>query len=240
MLQRFLSVAHADRALRLFRKLAGHDVGEWAITGGLAVEIHLLRHGRRPSIRFLNDIDFVADSFDCIPETLAGDFLFRHIHPLDPRGKIILQFVDSDNAVRMDVFRACGATMTRASRFDILTGTIQIVSVEDLLARTARLTLDLADGTPVPRKYARDFLRLLELADAGQVETAWQDHRKPKHPVTFAETNRLLQDLIPARPELLITPRFSRNTDELCLRCAPTAAFHLADPNLIVSLLGYC
>src|SRR5271169_1571054 len=110
MLERFLSVAHADRALSVFGKLVGHDVGQWALTGGLAVEIHLLRHGRRPSIRSLSDLDFIARSFDCIPETLAGDFLFRHIHSLDPPGKTILQFIDPDSAMRIDVFRATVAT----------------------------------------------------------------------------------------------------------------------------------
>jgi hypothetical protein len=50
----------------------------------------------------------------------------------------------------------------------------------------------------------------------------------------------LLQTLILSRPELLITPRYSHDTKELCPRCEPTAAFQLADPNRIVSLLGYC
>lgn len=58
----------------------------------------------------MNDIDFVTDSFDCIPESLADDFLFRHVHPFDPPGKTILQFIDAESALRVDVFRACGAT----------------------------------------------------------------------------------------------------------------------------------
>jgi MacB-like periplasmic core domain len=32
----------------------------------------------------LSDIDFVAPAIECIPETLARDFLFRHVHPFDP------------------------------------------------------------------------------------------------------------------------------------------------------------
>jgi hypothetical protein len=65
-------------------------------------------------------------------------------------------------------------------------------------------------------------------------------HRKPKHPATFGESNRLLQHLILTRPQLLITAHYSHDTKELCPRCEPTAAFRLADPNLIVALLGYC
>lgn len=223
-----------------FGKLARHDIGHWALTGGFAVEIHLLRVGRQPSIRVLNDLDFVAGSFDCIPETLAADFVFRHIHSLDPPGKTMLQLVDADNGMRIDVFRACGATMSRAFRLNLPAGAIRVISLEDLAARTARLTLDLAEGVAVPSKHASDFLRLTELVDPSQVEIAWQDHRKPKHPATFAESNRLLQHLILTRPQLLITPDYSHDTKELCPCCEPTAAFRLADPNLIIALLGYC
>ena len=85
-----------------------------------------------PSIRGLNDLDFITDSFDFIPETLATDFLFRHIHPFDTPGKTMLQFVDPDSALRMDLFRACGAPMTRTVRLDLPSGAIQLVSLEDL------------------------------------------------------------------------------------------------------------
>jgi hypothetical protein len=84
ILQRFLSVADANRALQTFRKLVRHEIQGWALTGGLAVEVHRLSHGCQPSMRALNDIAFIAESFDAIPETLADDFLFRHIHPRDP------------------------------------------------------------------------------------------------------------------------------------------------------------
>jgi len=240
MFQRFLSVGDVDRAQHTFRKLARHGIRQWAVTGGFAIEIQHWRLGGQVSVRSLNDIDFVTGSFNCIPETLAEDFLFRHIHPLDPPGKVMLQFIDPTSALRVDLFRADGATMDRTSPQDIPSGTFQLLSVEDLVAREARLTLDLAQNVPVPSKHARDFLRLMQLVDPVQVETAWQDHRKPKHPLTFAETNRLLQDLIPAHPELLMTPDYSSDTETVCMRCKPTSAFRLADPKIVLSLLGYC
>ena len=217
-------------ALHVFQKLARHDIRPWAVTGGLAIEIHHLRLGLECSIRSLNDLDFITRSFDCIPETLAADFLFRHVHPSDPPGKTMLQFIDPDSALRIDVFRAYGATMDRTSRLDFASATVQLISLEDLVAREARLTLDLAQRIPVPSKHARDFLRLVELVDPADVETAWQDHRKPKHPITFGETNHLLQDLIPAHPKLLITPHYSNDREKVCTRCSPTATFRLADP----------
>jgi hypothetical protein len=240
ILERVLSAADADRALRSFRKLARHDIARWALTGGFAVEIHRLRLGRGAGIRALNDLDFITDSFACIPDTLADDFLFRHIHPFDPPGKTMLQAIDPDTSVRIDVFRAYGATMRRTSLLDFPAGAIQLISLEDLVARTARLALDLADGACIPAKHAVDFMRLVELVDSAEVEGAWLDHRRPQHPVSFAETIHLLRNLIPARQDLLIVPGYAKDATERCERCAATAAFPLADQNVVLSLLGYC
>jgi hypothetical protein len=238
--EQFLSPEDASRAQSTLRRLARHDISRWALTGGFAIEIKLRRRGVEPYVRALNDIDFIADSFDSIPDSLAEDFLFRHVHPLDPPGKTMLQCVDPDAAVRIDVFRANGATMSRTSRLDFQGGTIRLISLEDLLARTARLALDLAEGVSVPAKHARDFLRLIKLMNPPEVEKAWQDHRRSQHPVSFAETSRQLQDLIPASQNLLTTPDYSKDATELCGRCAPTAAFRLADPKVLLCLLGYC
>src|SRR5271166_452070 len=207
-------------ALRSFRKLARHDIGDWVLTGGTAIELRL---GLDPATRPLNDIDLIVNSFESIPATLAEDFIFRHIHPFDPPGKTLLQSVDPDTAVGIDVFRAYGGTIQRASPMDLPWGTFQVISLEDLIARAARLALDVAAGVPVPSKHARDFLRLAARAASGDVETAWQDHRKPAHPATFDEASRLLHELIPTRPDLLITPEYSKDTEAVCPRCAPTA-----------------
>ncbi len=240
MIDRFLSATDYDRALRSFRKLARHDIRDWVLTGGLAIELHWLRLGRPPSMRALNDIDFIVDGFDQIPGTLAEDFLFRHIHPWDAPGKTLVQSIDPINALRVDVFRAYGATVQRASPMELSFGGFRVISLEDLVARSARLALDIAAGVPTPSKHARDFLRLAELVDPGKVEAAWQDHRKPAHPVTFAETSRMLNDLIPKRTHLLVTPEYSKNTEAVCPRCASISAFRFADPNVVLSLLGYC
>jgi hypothetical protein len=240
MFQQFLAASDASRASRTLEKLARHDISRWALTGGFAVEIHHLQLGRPPFIRPLNDFDVLAGSFDCIPATLGDDFLFRHIHPLDPPGKTMLQLIDPDSALPIHVFRAFGRTMSRTARLDLPSGTIELISLEDLVARAARLALDLTGNVPTPSKYARDFLRLAELVNPADVEEAWRDQRKPGHPETFDEANTVLQDLIPARHDLLITPDYSKDTADVCPRCAPTPAFALADPNVVLSLLGYC
>jgi hypothetical protein len=188
----------------------------------------------------LNDLDFVADAFDDIPVTLAEEFLFRHIHPLDPPGKTMLQFVDADSALRIDLFRAYGTIMSRTIRTNLPSGQIQLISLEDTVARAARLVLDLSEHLPVASKHANDYLRLADLVDPSDVEVAWRDHRRPMHPMTFGETNKILKDLISTQVNLLIIPEYSRDTTEVCPRCLPAPPFQLADANVFVSLLGYC
>jgi hypothetical protein len=197
-------------------------------------------HDPHRSIRALNDLDFVAPDFDSIPQSLYRDFLFHHVHPLDPPGKIVLQCIDPETALRIDVFRACGDTSSRAVAMELESGPVQLTSLADLFARAARLLLDLADGVPVPAKHARDYLHLVELANPGELEAAWRDHRKPAHPENFREARGVLGNLIASRSGLLFTPQYSQDTGEICPRCAPTAAFPLADPKVVRSILGYC
>jgi hypothetical protein len=239
-MQRFLSIGDSTRAFNTLRKLALHDVSRWVLVGGLAVEFHCLRVGHSHAIRHLNDIDFVAPAFECIPETLARDFLFRHVHPFDPPGKTMMQLVDADTSLRVDVFRADGGIMSRAISVDGPSGPLRVISVEDVVAYEARLLLDLDASVPVPAKHADDYLRLAELVKSSNMETAWQDHRKPTHPMTFGETNTLLKGLIATRRNLLISLEYSKDTAEICPRCVRTSPFQLADPNVVLSLLGYC
>jgi len=46
MLASFLSPSDAKRALTTLRKLAQHDIGAWAITGGIATELYVQLAGR--------------------------------------------------------------------------------------------------------------------------------------------------------------------------------------------------
>jgi len=204
------------------------------------VELHCARSGNRSAARHLNDIDFVVRGFDSIPKTLARDFLFRHVHPFDPPGKTVLQLVDPDTSLRVDVFRAYGAILSRTLRMDFPSGSIRVISAEDVLARTARILLDLGEGVPVPAKHAGDYVRLAQWVPACRMETAWQDHRKQGHPLTFHETHSLVSGLLAARRDLLITPEYSKDVRQICPRCVPATAFPLADPKVVLALLGYC
>jgi hypothetical protein len=202
---------------------------------------------RAPGPRPPGDLDFVAPDFDSIPASLARDFLFRHVHPSGPPGRMLLQFADPETALRVDVFGASGSdvsrasgTLGRASVVDFEFGPMPVVSGEDLLARLVRLLLDLAHGGAVPAKHAADYLRLADLVSPKAMEAAWSDHRKPSQPAGFHAASELVRSLILAHPECLIAPEYSRNAGESCARCRPIAGFPLADARTILGLWGYC
>jgi hypothetical protein len=239
-LDAFLSPADTRRADRALAGLRRHDVSSLVLTGGLAVELHLELLRGPAEARRLNDIDLLVDSFSEIPATLSADFLLRHVHPGDPPGKTLLQCVDPQSAVRVDLFRACGGEISRAQAIEVNGKVLRVVALEDLVARSARLCLDLAGEIPVPAKHTRDFVRMLPLVFPGAVEAVWPEHRKPDHPGTFAEVAALLSDLIPLRKDLQIDPLFSQDADATCPRCRPTPEFPLADPHRILRMLGYC
>jgi hypothetical protein len=151
-----------------------------------------------------------------------------------------MQLIDADTSLRVDVFRADGGIMSRAISVDGPSGPLRVISVEDVVAHEARLLLDLDTSAPVPAKHADDYRRVEELAKSLNMETPWRDHRKPTHPMTFGEAHTLVNRLIATRRDLLISPDYSKDAAEICRRCVPTPPFHLADPKVVLSLLGYC
>jgi hypothetical protein len=239
-LSEFLSDHDAERARRTLARLQLGPTSPLVLTGGFAIEMHLLRGGFATEPRPLNDIDFLAESFEAIPASAFVGMIFRHVHPHDPPGKTLLQSVDPETAVRVDVFRACGNTIARAVPITIEGRELRVVSAEDLAARAARLCMDLACGTPIPAKHARDFQRLLPLLKTNAVNAIWPEHRKPNHPASFAETVTLLTDLIAAMRDLQTAHNYSSDTKQACSRCEATDVFPLAGAEQVFSLLGYC
>jgi hypothetical protein len=238
--QAFLSAPDAERVRRTMKRLRRHQVDSLVLTGGMAVELHILKLGSVAEKRPLNDLDFLVDSFDDIPKTLATDFLFRHVHPNDPPGKTLMQCVDPETAVRVDIFRACGSTVARAMRMEFCGASLPTISLEDIAAYSVRLCMDLAANTPMPAKHGKDLLRLLPALDLRAAETAWREHRKANHAEAFRSAVGLVSDLIATRKDLQIRPVYSQDTQQKCPRCEGTEEFPLADPKQVLSILGYC
>lgn len=240
MFEHFLADSDVHRVRTCLAMLRRHGAAKWALTGGIAIELRLAERGDRVEPRALNDLDFATTSFDTVPNTLGTELLVRHVHPFDPPDRIIAQFVSSELVLRVDVFRTHAEVMDRADSVQTEFGAIRAVSLDDLVARAARLTLPLIDRQPVLSKHARDFLRLANVANLEGAERAWPQHRRHGDPESLRKVATLLQEIIPYSADLLMSPTYSQCVTEDCSRCTAVQGLELANPEAILSVLGYC
>jgi len=204
LLAEFLNPRDAQRASLAINKLSAHGF-RGVLTGSLAAEVHLLSRGLKTEQRPLNDLDFVVESFASIPGSLADGFLVHHVHPHAPEGKMLLQLIDPAQALRIDLSRQFGATLTRAER---LRG-LPVISLEDLIARMTSLVLGhLSRGASIDRKHAHLFRRIAGLGDSAKMDAAWRDHGR-SGTETFHQAEQLAHELLARHPELVICDQYS-------------------------------
>jgi hypothetical protein len=234
----FLGSDDARRASDVVEILLASGLRGCALTGGLAVEARLRAYGRPVCPRPLNDVDIVVEDFGAIPAALADRFLLHHIHPHAPEGKTLLQLIDRERALRIDLFRAFGATLARASALDEQAGALPVLAVEDLVARTtADVCGRLRADREIDGKHVRAFTRLAGLGGATQLAEAWQDHRQAV-PGSLEDATAQAHRLLARRPDLVVTEQYSAIVTA-CDRCQDFGPFRLAPPEAIVDVLGY-
>lgn len=222
-----------NRALRFFHM-------PYALTGSLALEAHLRSCGANTIDRALNDIDVVIASFTGAPASLTRHFLCVHVHPDATGGRTLLQLADPRTRMRIDMFQAVGATMSRTILVRCGELDVRIVSLEDLAARAVRHVLAMERGNPVPRKTADDLLRMLPHVEMSAAEYAWRDHRARASDGSFESAAARATALIECCPQLLSAPVYSTDTSAICNRCRPHGAFRLAPKQDVLAILGYC
>ena len=237
----FLSSVDAARIRRVLHKLHRGSFDHYALTGSLAMELHLAEVGSGRGLRRLNDIDIVVDRpFSAFPTALAESFSLRHIHPNAAKGKMLIQAVDLQESLRIDMFSDFGGQVGRTKTFDLETMSLRAVSLEDLAARACAISMDIVQEKAVPSKHGRDFLELLDVINFADAEIAWQDHRSSNDPATFTEAALMVRWLIDSRPELLVVPEYSKDINEVCKKCVEIDPFRLGSASEILSALGYC
>lgn len=238
MFTKFLSPSDADRVCLVLEKLSAYRFRGGALTGSLATEAHLVSQGRNTERRSLNDLDFVVESIASIPGSLADGFLVHHIHPHAPEGKMLLQLIDREQALRIDLFRQFGTTLTRTERLKGPTGPLTVISLEDLVTRTTALVVGcLRRGKPIDPKHVRAFRRLAGLGEPGRIDAAWRDHRQSE-PESFHQAAQLAHQLLDHHPELAVPERYSAEVS-VCPQCQDDGPFRRACPDMIVEILGY-
>jgi hypothetical protein len=152
---------------------------------------------------------------------------------------MLLQFIDPERALRIDLFRAFGATLSRARLLDEQTSPLRVVAVEDLVARTtAHVCGRLRRGRQIDLKHVRAFKRLAGLGRSQQLDEAWQDHCQDVLG-RLVEARDEAQQLLAEHPERVVSEKYSTVVTE-CERCQDYRRFRRARPETIVDILGYC
>jgi hypothetical protein len=238
----FSALLEADDARRVsdvVEKLTTSGFRDCALTGSLAIAAQLRAHGRPISPCRVNDVDLVVEHFDAIPAALADRFVLNHIHPHAPEGKTLMQLIARDCALRVDVFKAFGTTLSRARALDSeQTGLLPVLGVEDLVTRTtAQVCGRLRKGLEIDGKHVRAFTRLADLGRPTQLEEAWQSHREDV-PGTLHQATREAYHLLARHPELVVSEEYS-SVVTACDRCQDYGPFRLASPETVVAILGY-
>lgn len=236
VLEEVLIAEDARRAAHAILTLGAHGLHA-ALAGGVARAIQLQAHGHATLPRHLNDVDLVVEGFSSLPPSLAGVFLLNHVHPSAAEGKILLQLIDEPQALRIDVFRTFGSSLSRTIRVAAVEP-LQVLAVEDLRARaTAMVHLHLARDRPIDPKYVLALNELDGLGDRHVLNAAWEDHRQGVAG-SFADAHQRASDLGTSRPDLLVSDVYS-TVIEPCDRCRVVGPLRPSPPERIVEILGY-
>ena len=159
-------IASEQRRLQItLARLRPHlDLDRVALTGGVAVELHLARAGRPARRTAIADLDFIALGMGAVAAAAARDFLVSHYHtpqPGVPKG--LIQLVDPVTRLRIDVFTdppgsIAGATCLAVAGIELL-----VLAPRAILEHKLR-TLETASKTrPVEAKHWLDAVALAEL-----------------------------------------------------------------------------
>jgi hypothetical protein len=231
-----LLAVDARRAARGVGAVLDHRLRP-ALAGSLArtISLRVLGHVRAP--RQLNDVDLVVEDFSALPESLADSFLLNHVHPAAAEGQVLLQLIDESLALRIDVFRAFGRSLSRA--VDVAsTAPLPVLAVEDLRARATAIVYGcLHRQRPLDPKHVAAMQDLMGLGDRDVLKVAWEEHRQGLSG-SFDEAQRKACHLVEERPELLVPDVYSAAI-EPCDRCREVGRLRPTDPTRIVSVLGY-
>jgi hypothetical protein len=231
-----LSATDIDRIHCVFEKFDRLGFTDYALTGGLALEASL---SSGPSGRStLNDIDLIAPDFHTLPAIFGDSFLIHHAHPKRPKGKLILQLACPDTSLRVDIFSASGAMLTRTRPAKVRGLSIRAVTLEDMASRIVYEMMSLVRGEAISAKCSADYKRLARAINPALAEIGWQEQRRDIDPASFREACAVIDKTLCTIRTQLADPTYAK-TFQICPHCTDSQPFTLAAPEAVFDLLGY-
>jgi hypothetical protein len=135
-----------------------------ALTGGVAIDLHLTAAGLPRTRNGIADLDFVAGNVTAVSPGVVHDFLISHYHlPQPGYPKFMVQVVDPMSRIRIDLFPDLVSSLERA-RQTVVAG--HVIAILDARSIMTHKQLTLAHSSPdhlVDEKHQRDALVLAAL-----------------------------------------------------------------------------
>lgn len=236
----FPTQVESSRCQHALAKFVSQTSEPLLVTGGLAIQWHLLRHGVHIKKRPFNDIDLVINDASRLPASLTQQFLVAHYHPSRGRGKILMQLADEESRSRIDLLTPYSLSITeRAHPVAIAGMNCGVVAAEDIVARLLCILFQVVDGKPVDPRYYEAFTRVADIADMKCVATIWREYRDNWHPEDVSEALTRVRQTVAVNTHLLQPDVYSQAIDRVCPWCRDSEMFPLAPSSRIHEIWGY-
>lgn len=207
----------SDARLRgcLTRFLPHVDERSVALTGGVAIDVHLSERGLSSGRHVVVDVDFVAAGGDTVSSSVATQFLVSHFHQPQPGyPKFLIQLVDPVSRLRVDVFPDLTGSLRRARVLEVADVQVRVLDANSILEHKLATLANASDARLVEEKHYKDAMQLGALCG---------------RPVPSIAAS------------LLCKAEYSQNLSARCARCETSQdiAFPLAPKREIYEVLGY-
>lgn len=135
-----------------------------ALTGGLAIHLHLVGAGLPSTRRWIPDLDLVAADAEAVSPSVATVFLVNHYHlPQPGYARFLVQLVDPVTRMRVDVFPDVGNRLATATLRRLGGLSFSMVAAAGILAHKLQTIAAACIDSPVDEKHVEDAAALARL-----------------------------------------------------------------------------
>jgi len=145
----------------LTRLLPHLDYEDIALTGGVAISVHLAARGLRRRHQVVGDLDFVTRRCEVVRPGVTAEFLVSHFHQPQPGNpKFLIQLVDPVSLFRVDIFPDLVGSIRRAAVCDIAGMQVRVLDPDAILDHKLATLAMASTLRLVDEKHYRDAVLL--------------------------------------------------------------------------------
>lgn len=188
---------------------------ELALTGGVALELHLAAAGMPSRRRAIADLDLVARRLESVDASVSEEFLVCHYHVPQPAyPKFLFMVVDPVSRIRVDIFPDLVGSIKNARPVSIGDEDLLVLDCNSLLDHKLQTLSKASEAHPVDEKHYLDAQALAKLCR---------------------------RDLPPVAAGCLRKEVYCTDLEARCPRCEASRdpAFPLSPKREIFAILGY-